>query len=200
MNIFKNKPFWVAILATIGLKLCCWGPMVLIGIGGISGSAAIFSWADQYKPLFLGIAITSLAFAFYQAYRPSHAASSCSSHCQQRASLIGAKSYVWILAIFVIFMTGLTYMPVTMSAQFEQIDQQVSPDTTYIVMNIEGMSCTGCEANINETVSKIKGVMSIKASFKEANAEIRFDSTRTDRRAIIKAIEAKGYKIIPKKK
>jgi len=71
--------------------------------------------------------------------------------------------------------------------------------TTEVVANktvtlaIEGMTCTGCENTIQESVTKVKGVTAIKASHLDSTAVVSFDSTKTSLSAIGDAITEAGY-------
>lgn len=60
---------------------------------------------------------------------------------------------------------------------------------------VNGMHCTGCENTIKTNVREINGVNSVEASFKDSNAVVLFDSTRTNVIAILSAIEDAGYKV-----
>jgi copper chaperone CopZ len=62
-----------------------------------------------------------------------------------------------------------------------------------VVLAIEGMTCTGCENTIQESVTKIAGVTEIKASHLDSTAVVSFDSTKTNLAAIGDAITEAGY-------
>ncbi len=62
-----------------------------------------------------------------------------------------------------------------------------------VVLAIEGMTCTGCENTVQESVTKISGVTEIKASHLDSTAVVSFDSTKTSLAAIGDAITEAGY-------
>ena len=62
-------------------------------------------------------------------------------------------------------------------------------------IDIEGMSCTGCENTIKDAVSKIAGVTEVSASHTEGLAVVKYDSTKTDFKAISDAITNVGYTV-----
>lgn len=68
-----------------------------------------------------------------------------------------------------------------------------------IEVSVKGMSCTGCENTIKESVSKIAGVTECTASFKENKAIVKFDSTKTNFTALSAAITDAGYEVIGQK-
>ncbi|MFA5971451.1 MAG: cation transporter [Lentimicrobiaceae bacterium] len=62
-----------------------------------------------------------------------------------------------------------------------------------VTLAIEGMTCTGCENTIQESVAKIAGVTEIKASHLDSTAVVSFDSTQTSIAAIGDAVTNAGY-------
>jgi copper chaperone CopZ len=62
-----------------------------------------------------------------------------------------------------------------------------------VTLAIEGMTCTGCENTIQESVTKIAGITAIKASHLDSTAVVSFDSTQTSLAAIGDAINNAGY-------
>ena len=61
-------------------------------------------------------------------------------------------------------------------------------------IGVNGMTCVGCEVTLEQNISKIEGVVSVKASHTEKKATIEFDSTKTDIKTITKTIKETGYK------
>jgi copper chaperone CopZ len=62
-----------------------------------------------------------------------------------------------------------------------------------ITLAVEGMTCTGCEGTVQETVGKIAGVTSVKASHLDSTAVVSFDSTQTSIATIGDAVSEAGY-------
>lgn len=61
-------------------------------------------------------------------------------------------------------------------------------------IGVNGMTCVGCEVTLEENISKIEGVVSVKASHTTKEAVIEFDSTKTDIKIITRTIKESGYK------
>ncbi len=61
-------------------------------------------------------------------------------------------------------------------------------------LEVKGMTCVGCEVTLEENISKIEGVVSVKASHSKDEAIIEFDTTKTDLRSIARKIKESGYK------
>ncbi len=65
-----------------------------------------------------------------------------------------------------------------------------------IILEVEGMTCTGCEGLIQRRVAEIPGVESVKADHLSHEAVIVYDKSVTDVQALAKTIEEAGYKVV----
>ena len=65
-----------------------------------------------------------------------------------------------------------------------------------IVLQVEGMTCEGCETTIAKEVGKIDGVAEVKASHLDSIATIMFDTSRTNVVMISEKINGLGYKVV----
>ncbi|HDZ04288.1 hypothetical protein LCGC14_0239600 [marine sediment metagenome] len=190
----KKASLGTAVFSAVSLKLCCWGPLLLTGVAGISGSSVYFSWLIALKPYLLAIAFLSLGFAFYQVYKKKKV--DCGNCETDKPSFFKSKFYVWLVAVFVVVMTFVSYYPQlfhqTKGNEVVIVNQR---DIQSIKLDIEGMVCQSCETNINNSVNKIDGVIQIKTSFKKGVSVIEFDSTKTNINNIKEVIQSKGYVI-----
>ena len=195
IKLNKNTSIGTAVFSAVSLTLCCWGPLLLTGVIGISGSSVYFSWLIILKPYLLAIAFLSLGFAFYQVYKKERK-EDCEKCETKKVSFFKFKIYIWLVACFVITMTMVSYYPQmfhkTMSNEIVSVDKS---NTKIIKFNIEGMVCTGCEETINHSVKKIEGVVQVNTSHKEGTSIIKFDTTKTNSNAIKEVILSKGYVI-----
>ncbi len=64
-----------------------------------------------------------------------------------------------------------------------------------ISLNVTGMKCGGCEANIRNTVSALTGVQSVEASSKENRVIVSFDEGKTSLDDIKNAIVSAGFTV-----
>jgi copper chaperone CopZ len=64
-----------------------------------------------------------------------------------------------------------------------------------VVINVKGMTCTGCEETITENVTSLGGIISSEVSHIDGIARIEFDSTLTTIRDFTNAIEKSGYHV-----
>jgi len=191
----KKASLGTAVFSAVSLKLCCWGPLLLTGVAGISGSSVYFSWLITLKPYLLAVAFLSIGFAFYQVYKKKKV-DDCGNCDTDKPSFFKSKFYVWLVAVFVVIMTLVSYYP--------QLFQQTMGSEVMITNNkyiqtvkldIEGMVCQSCETNINNSVNKIEGVVQVKTSHKKGISVIEFDTTKTNINDIKEVIQSKGYVI-----
>lgn len=185
----KNVSIVTAVFSAVSLKLCCWGPLLLIGVGGISGGGAYFTWLDTVKPYLLLLAFFSLVFGFYQVYKPMN-----KENCNSCKPLQRSKIYIWLVTLFVVLMTLVSYYPQLFYK--EKINNIVVIDKSNIQsvsIKIKGITCNSCEENINHSVGKLDGVINVETSSEKQTSEIEFDKSKTNLKEIERTIESKGY-------
>jgi copper ion binding protein len=101
---------------------------------------------------------------------------------------INMKNLIFI-AIIAAFITGCSGK----STSTDKAQATVAVADKTVTLAIEGMTCTGCENTIQEAVTKIDGVKSIKASHLDSTAVVSFDASKTSIAAIGEAITEAGY-------
>lgn len=101
------------------------------------------------------------------------------------------KTFLFILLLGICFSCqqsgnkGENTKPALTSAAIKTID-----------ITVEGMTCTGCENAIQESVKNIEGISSVKADYKAGKVTVSYDSVKNDLAAIKEAIQHTGYKVI----
>ncbi len=73
MSIEKSKSGTLALggLAAILASTCCLGPLVLIALGFTGAWIGNLAKLEPYRPLFIGVALVALFFAWRRIYRPA---------------------------------------------------------------------------------------------------------------------------------
>jgi copper chaperone CopZ len=94
--------------------------------------------------------------------------------------------FVAIIAAFIAGCSGKS------TSTDSQATTTVAAEKT-VTLAIEGMTCTGCENTIQEAVTKIDGVKSIKASHLDSTAVVSFNASKTSVEAIGAAVTEAGY-------
>ena len=64
------------------------------------------------------------------------------------------------------------------------------------VLQIEGMTCSNCEVIIENALSKVDGIIEIKAKYKSSTVYITYDDNLISLNQIIDHIENIGYEVI----
>ena len=62
-----------------------------------------------------------------------------------------------------------------------------------INLKIDGMSCQHCVMNVKKAVDAVVGIHSSEVSV--GFAKVLYDDIKTDREAIVKAVQDAGYKV-----
>jgi copper chaperone len=65
----------------------------------------------------------------------------------------------------------------------------------HLTLNVNGMTCGGCENAVKRSVSTLAGVSAVTASAKDHRVTVDFDAAKTTRAAIEQAIEKAGYEV-----
>jgi len=68
-------------------------------------------------------------------------------------------------------------------------------ELSVIEVSIGGMTCTGCEQTIQTSISKLKGIKSVKASYVTGNALVEYFPRITDTIKIKAAVTGSGYTV-----
>jgi len=81
--------------------------------------------------------------------------------------------------------------PKEIEEAIESIGYKVEKDK--VTLNLQGMSCASCAANIEKILNKTDGVISVSVNFPLEKAFVEFDSSRISVREIIAAVQGIGY-------
>jgi mercuric ion transport protein len=107
-NAQNGNGFLIAgILSAIGASICCVGPLVLLALG-ISGAwIGSLTALEPYRPIFIGLTLLFLGFAFYRLFlvRP---ACSLESACANPRTLKRERVAFWIVTVLAL---GLIAVP-----------------------------------------------------------------------------------------
>ena len=49
-----------------------------------------------------------------------------------------------------------------------------------VKFEVDGMTCSGCEGHVEHKVSQLSGIIEVVASFRDANANIKYDPSHTN--------------------
>lgn len=68
-----------------------------------------------------------------------------------------------------------------------------------LTIQVDGMTCTGCEATVENKIKGLPGVSNVKADHKKSFTKIEFDSSKVDKPTFVEAINSTGYKVVEDK-
>lgn len=75
----------------------------------------------------------------------------------------------------------------------EEPTQKILANVQKVELNIEGMTCTGCENAVQKTLDEFEGVYASKADHEKGIAVVELDSTKVDITKVKEAIIELGY-------
>jgi len=194
----ENKLANAGFITAITASLCCISPIVAI-IAGTSGIASTFSWVEPFRPYLIGLTLLVLGLAWTQKLKPQKEID-CECTAAEKPKFTESKKFLGIVTAFAIVMLALPYYSgIFYPNTAKQVLVINKSDIKTTEFKIKGMTCASCETPINFEVNKLNGIVSSKAAYKNGNAIVKFDSTKTNETEIEKAINATGYKVTDKK-
>ncbi len=179
------------LLLAIASSLCCIVP--LLAIAGVSMTA--FAWVAPLRPYLLTATFLVLAFAFYQAYKPSKKKDACG--CDERKSWLQSKTFLWTITVISLLLSAFPYYAKYLQpASKGEITAHRSENEKQAVIRIEGMTCEACEGHVDQALLRMKGVWQSRTSYTKGTATVQFDSTQLTFEQLAATIEHEtGYKV-----
>lgn len=180
-----------SVLAAIGASLCCIMPIlwVLVGIGGI---AANFSWLEPLRPYLVAFTLIALVYAWYRLLSvPSAKTCGPEESCHKESrSFIRSKTSMGIVTFFAIAMlTFPSYSFIFIQEAEEQDSGLKTKSARKTELQIEGMTCKGCERSVTRILEQEEGVLEATASYEEKSGIIQAASDTVSLDAIARRLE-----------
>lgn len=197
-NSGKSFVLGSAAAAAFAASLCCILPVLSIVLGlGAFGAASFF---ETLRPFLLILAFAALGFGFYQVYFRREQCGEDEICARKPVERIN-QLVLWIatiaIAVFALFPFYTGFLVSALDSNVPESSNQmiVSNETQNktATIIIEGMTCEGCASHINETLKKLKGVISAEASYKNKNVKVVYNSGQITLEDIKKAINEIGY-------
>ena len=192
------------IVAAVAASLCCVLPLVAVVFGlGAFGVASVF---ETLRPYLLVLAFAALGYGFYRVYFRREECAPGESCATKPVNKINQFS-LWIASALIVafalvpYYSGYNAAAVTASPQptTEAVPVSVAEETAAtktVVIEVRGMTCSGCEANLEIPLEKLRGVVSVDANYKKHNVTVVYDPARVTVKQIKEAITATGYELI----
>lgn len=147
-------------------------------------------------PYITGLVILLLAFLWYQQV------SAWQKRRKDTTRLhTGRSNQLVFLSLITVFAALMLLAPSLLKRYEDKFNQQtetiMDPESrAEITLHVEGMTCTGCENAVKNSVASIPGVETVEASHTQHQAKVVYDKTKTNPEAIAQTIEDTGYKVV----
>lgn len=185
------------LISAFAASLCCITPVIAL-LAGSSSIAANFSWIEPARPYLIGLSTAVLAFAWYVKLKPAKANDiDCNCETTKKVSFLQSKTFLSIVTVFaILMMTFPLYAKVFYPKPKTQATILAAVDNKQQVkFTIQGMSCAGCELEVNNELSKVNGVIAYKTSYATKSSLVTFDKSKVDVKTIAEAISKTGYTV-----
>jgi copper ion binding protein len=191
----QKKLIGTSIITALAASLCCITPIVAL-IAGSSSLASSFSWLDPLRPYLIGLTIVVLVIAWFQKLKPKSQASDCEC-VEEFPKFTNTKSFLFIVTLFAALMLAFPlYAKVFYPNQTKEVVFVAEANLETVEYHIKGMTCSGCEAHIENEVNKLDGIKEVNANYEKGSTHVNYDKNKVTLSEIETAIGKTGYEII----
>ncbi|MCW9707528.1 mercuric transport protein MerTP [Fodinibius salsisoli] len=191
-NNSDTKWIGAGLIAAFVASLCCITP-VFAFLAGIGGIASTFSWVEPIRPYLIGLTALLLAVAWYQKLKPKWDPE-CA--CEENPSFWQTKGFLGIVTVLAAVLLAFPYYSDSFFPnQEKQVVYVQESQVQTITLDIEGMTCTGCEATVENAASNVDGVLEANVSYDTGKAIIKYDGSKVQQADIETAINKTGFTV-----
>lgn len=191
----SKKAAFTGLFAAIAASSCCIPPAIAL-IAGIGGSASMLSFMDPYRPYLIGFAVIAIGYAWYNYFKLKNT-DDCDCEMDEKPKWYQTKGFLIGITIFAASSISFPYYAhIFYPDNKKEVVIVNESDIQTISFKVEGMTCASCEAHIKHAINELEGIINVDASFKNENAEVKFDTSKISKEAIEDAINSTGYKVI----
>jgi len=188
------------VLAALAASSCCIPP-VIAAIAGVGGISSALSWMEPLRPYLIGLAVLAIGYAWYAHFKPKKT-DDCDCDIDEKPKFYQTKGFLIGITIFAAvsisfpYYTGI-FFPDNNSSQVIIVKES---DIVEASLTIDGMTCTGCEHHVNQTLNFYTGVVEASSSFETGIAKVKYDKSKVSIDDLALAVEKEtGYKVTDKK-
>lgn len=194
-KLFTNSAVVTAVLAS----LCCITPVLAV-LAGLGSLASFFSFMEPLRPFFIGFTVIVLGLAFYNVYKPKKVDDiDCACDTPDdtgEKKFTHSKTFLWIVAIVALLFITFPYYSGAFFASSTAAPSSLNSQPAKVALNIEGMTCTGCEQAVNHALKSQPGVFRAESNYKTGLAVVEYDSAKVDVNQLKQAVEKQaGYTV-----
>mgnify|MGYP003649763388 FL=1 len=194
----KNAAY-TGLFAAVAASSCCIPPVIAL-IAGVGGGASALSWMEPFRPYLIGLAVLAIGYAWYSYLKTKKVDDCCEVGAKPK--WYQTKGFLIGITLFAAVSISFPYYAHIFYSNNNNKEVIVVSEANVETVNfdIEGMTCSGCEAQVENEVNNLSGIISVSASYDNENATVSFDKSKTTKKDIVKAINGTGYKVIDKVK
>lgn len=182
------------ILSAIAASLCCITPVIAL-FAGSSSIASNFSWLAPARPYLIGLSIAVLSLAWYQKLKVKKT-DDCDCVSEEKPKFLNSKTFLLIVTIFAALMMSFpSYAKLFFPPNEKKEVVAEKSNIQSVELNIKGMSCVACEEEVNNELYKLPGIIQSTVSYKNRNAIVKFDISKTTVQKITGVVNSTGYKV-----
>jgi mercuric ion transport protein len=191
----NGKLMSMGIFKAVAASLCCIVPVLTL-IAGSGAIASSFAWIAPARPYMIGLTIGLLGFAWYQKLKPQ-AKDDCGCAVDEKPRFFQSKIFLLSVTLFAALMIAFPFYSKAFFPKKEKTSVVVEKlNIRTVELTIKGMSCEACEGEVNHEVNKLPGIVQSTVSYKNKNAVVQFDISKTTIKDITGAVNVTGYKVI----
>lgn len=187
------------LLAALAASLCCITPLLAI-VGGLGGVASTFAWLEPLRPYLIALTVGVLGFAWYQQLRPAPgAADDCGCPGPGNPSLMQSRGFLASITVLAGLLLAFPYYSARFypsAAPKPVAAVRAAPVWQTSSYRIGGMTCEACARHVEHDVQQLPGVQSVRVSYDQGTARVRFNSKVTPVAQVEKAINGTGYLVL----
>ncbi|MDT8414617.1 MAG: mercuric transport protein MerTP [Flavobacteriaceae bacterium] len=208
MNKFSNsakgkpgKAVGAGLLVALSASLCCITPVLAL-LSGTSGFASTFSFMEPFRPYLIALTLLILGFAWYLKLKPGTPQEiKCACGDDEKKPFIQTRLFLGIVTVFAVLMlTFPNYAHIFYpSSDRKEVVIVNASDVQTTKFVVEGMTCNGCAAHVENVVNKLTGIVSVDAIYEEGTTEVTFDQSKVSIVQIREAINNTGYQVVGQK-
>ena len=102
---------------------------------------------------------------------------------------------LWIV-LACLFMVACNTQPKTDNSQTEETAISADAQWVEVTLNVNGMTCEGCENAVNAGVNGLDGIATVESSHKEKWTRVKYDENQTSVEEITASITETGYEVV----
>lgn len=199
-----------SVLAAVLASSCCWGPLLLAGLG--AGGAGFATALAPWRPYLMAVTFVFLAAAWYFTLRKKPAAPAVArpssgfagdACCAREACCppdgSRRRSILLLSAVtaFALAMLAFPQISTVLAESGRRAPERrvASGPVETASLAIKGMTCEACAGEIRQALLKLPGVASADVDYRTASARVSFEPRRVSGDQLKQAVAKTGYSV-----